>query len=243
MADMITKIFEMTGVGTLRVVSIDGEPWFLGTDVGECLGYANPRHAYLAHTREKYRKALIYKASTETVRATFWTNPNDFMDKIMVCEAGLYQMIFESEKECAIAFQDWLYEEVLPSIRKNGLYVSGQEELSKDDRQILIDALQEKIADLESMNSNLSCLVAVSAEGLTKFKKEMELREEEYEEAKQNHFKERSRLYKKIAELEEKLDGKKKAPVKTRVITGMEGEKDMYIDPVTSLWCRKSVTE
>ena len=60
---MIKKTFEQTGIGGLRTVIIEGEPWFLGA----CLGYTNPRRAYLDHTEEKYRKALFYKGSTDLV--------------------------------------------------------------------------------------------------------------------------------------------------------------------------------
>ena len=65
--NMIIKTFEQTGIGRLRAVIVESEPWFLGTDIGVCLGYTNPRRAYLDHTEEKYRKALFYKGSTDLV--------------------------------------------------------------------------------------------------------------------------------------------------------------------------------
>ncbi|MDY4126804.1 MAG: BRO family protein [Lachnospiraceae bacterium] len=65
--NMIKKAFEQTGIGKLRTVIIEGEPWFLGLDVGACLGYAIPRKAYFDHTEEKYRKALYYKDSSDLV--------------------------------------------------------------------------------------------------------------------------------------------------------------------------------
>ncbi len=54
---------------------------------------------------------------------------NDFREKIIISEAGMFQMIFESQTEAAATFRDWVYEEVLPSIRKNGGYIAGQEDL------------------------------------------------------------------------------------------------------------------
>ena len=126
--NMIKKAFEQTSIGKLRAVIIEGEPWFLGIDVGACLGYTNPRRAYLDHTEEKYCKALKYKARPDSGRADLW-GENDFMDKIVISEAGLFQMIFVSRTEAAAAFRDWVYEEVLPSIRKNGGYIVGQEDL------------------------------------------------------------------------------------------------------------------
>ena len=118
---MILKTFEQTGI-------VEGEPWFLGTDIGACLGYTNPRRAYLDHTEEKYRKALKYKARPDSGLPELWSE-NDFREKIVISEAGMYQIIFEAQTELVAAFRDWVYEEVLPSIRKNGGYIAGQEDL------------------------------------------------------------------------------------------------------------------
>ena len=71
---------------------------------------------------------MKYKARSDSERADLW-GENDFMDKIVISEAGMFQMIFESQTELAAAFRDWVYEEVLPSIRKNGGYIAGQEDL------------------------------------------------------------------------------------------------------------------
>ena len=118
---MILKTFEQTGI-------VEGEPWFLGTDIGACLGYTNPRRAYLDHTEEKYRKALFYKGRPESGRPELWSE-NGFREKIIISEAGLFQRIFGSQTKAAVTFRRWLYEEVLPSIRKNGGYIAGQEDL------------------------------------------------------------------------------------------------------------------
>ena len=139
---MILKTFEQTGI-------VEGEPWFLGTDIGACLGYTNPRRTYLDHTEEKYRKALKYKARPDSGRADLW-GENDFMDKIVVSEANMFQMIFESQTEAAATFRDWVYEEVLPSIRKNGGYIAGQEDLDPSDRLKLNEKIKELSTDVSS---------------------------------------------------------------------------------------------
>lgn len=71
---------------------------------------------------------MKYKARPDSGRADLW-GENDFMDKIVISEAGLFQMIFVSRTEAAATFRDWVYEEVLPSIRKNDGYIAGQEDL------------------------------------------------------------------------------------------------------------------
>ena len=72
---------------------------------------------------------------------------NDFREKIVISEAGMFQMIFESRTELAAAFRDWVYEEVLPSIRKNGGYIAGQEDLDPSDRLKPNEKIKERSAD------------------------------------------------------------------------------------------------
>ena len=54
--NMILKSFEQTGIGRLRIIIIEDETWFLGTDIGACLGYANPRKAYFDYTEKSTAK-------------------------------------------------------------------------------------------------------------------------------------------------------------------------------------------
>lgn len=92
------------------------------------------------------RKALKYKAYTETVLATLW-GKNDFMDKILINESGLYQMILESKQPVAKEFKRWVVREVIPSIRKHGGYILGQERL--DDPTELHKQIEELQAEVE----------------------------------------------------------------------------------------------
>ena len=142
----ITTIRKETNESRLRTVIIEGEPWFLGTDIGECLGYAIPRKAYLDHTEKKYRKALYYKDSSDSELYKLWSEKG-FREKIVISEAGMFQMIFESQTEAAAAFRNWVYEEVLPSIRKNGGYIAGQEDLDSSDRLKPNEKIKERSSD------------------------------------------------------------------------------------------------
>ena len=78
--NMIKKTFEQTGIGKLRTVIIEGEPWFLGIDVGACLGYTNPRIAYHVHTEEKYRKALFYKDCNDSELSELWLSMYEVLE-------------------------------------------------------------------------------------------------------------------------------------------------------------------
>ena len=92
---------------------------------------------------------MKYKARPDSGRADLW-GENDFMDKIVISEAGMFQMIFESQTEAAATFRDWVYEEVLPSIRKNGGYIAGQEDLGPSDRLKLNETIKELSTDVSS---------------------------------------------------------------------------------------------
>ena len=90
---------------------------------------------------------MKYKGRPDSGRADLW-GENDFMDKIVVSEANMFQMIFESQTEAAATFRDWVYEEVLPSIRKNGGYIAGQEDLDLSDRIKLNEKIKERSTDV-----------------------------------------------------------------------------------------------
>lgn len=181
--NMILKTFEQTGIGKLRTVIIEGEPWFLGADVGACLGYANPRRAYLDHTEEKYRKALFYKDSPDSGLYKLWSEKG-FREKIIISEAGLFQMIFESRTELAATFRDWVYEEVLPSIRKNGGYIAGQEDLDPSDRLKLNETIKALSADVSRLQKRRHEILAENRElkeKLYTLKKELKANKEDAE--------------------------------------------------------------
>ena len=107
--------------GNLRTLTIDGEPWFVGNDVAEALGYANPRNAVPNHVsdEDKLRTQIKYAGQMRTVT--------------IINESGLYSLILSSKLESAKIFKHWVTAEVLPTIRKTGGYINhGQEDLFVD---------------------------------------------------------------------------------------------------------------
>lgn len=141
--------FEFKGV-VLRCYEIDGEPWFLAKDVAKILGYKNDRDAIRVHTSEDDRKRLNYKACRDSRQAELWSG-NDFSDKVLINESGLYCMIFGSQMESARGFKIWVTKEVLPAIRKTGGYIMGQEELSEDDQSKLAGKVKRLSAKVEQL--------------------------------------------------------------------------------------------
>ena len=128
-------IFEEKEFGQIRTAVLDGEPMFCLTDVCRALEIVN-----VGNVRQRLSVKGIHTVDTPT---------NGGIQKMtFISEANLYKTIFQSRKESAERFTEWVTSEVLPSIRKNGGYITGQEKMSDD--ELLAKALQvahNKIAE------------------------------------------------------------------------------------------------
>ena len=106
------KIFNNAEFGEIRVMLIDDDPWFVGKDIAMALGYNNPQKAIRDHVDEQDRG--VNEMDT----------PGGKQPIIIINESGLYSLIFSSKLESAQRFKHWVTHEVLPSIRKNGMYMT-----------------------------------------------------------------------------------------------------------------------
>ena len=138
------EIFKNNELGEVRTLFIDGEIYFLGNDVAKALEYIDLDQAIRKHVDPEDRKVLKYKASVKTTPA-LWSNKNDFSDKTLINESGMYALIFGSKLESAKKFKRWVTHDVLPSIRKHGAYIT--DELLQDN-----DRLNNVIAELQMEN-------------------------------------------------------------------------------------------
>lgn len=118
------QIFNNKAFGNLRVmVDNDGEPWFVGKVVAELLGYVLPQKAINEHVEFEDSKVLTYKAFSKTEKAnSLWEKKNDYSNKTLINESGLYSLILGSKLPQAKAFKRWVTHEVLPQIRRTGSY-------------------------------------------------------------------------------------------------------------------------
>lgn len=121
------QIFSNPDFGSIRTVSIDNGPWFVGKDVAEALGYKDSFGALKKHV-DVEDKQNCQNDSFETPRGMTIVN-----------ESGLYSLILSSKLPNAKKFKHWVTSEVLPSIRKNGGYIANQESLTPE--QIVANAL------------------------------------------------------------------------------------------------------
>lgn len=113
---------------TVRAVVKDGEPWFVAKDVCDALGYGNSREALSKHVRDKWKGVTIRDTLGGTQQLS------------IINEAGLFALVMKSKMPKAVEFQDWVCEEVLPSIRKHGFYATEiklEEMLADPDTMIL----------------------------------------------------------------------------------------------------------
>lgn len=133
------QIFKSDEFGEIRTVVQDGEPMFCLSDVCRALGLTQP---------SKVKERLSEKGVNIIPTLTKGGKQN----LLYIDEPNLYKAIFQSRKESAERFTDWVSREVLPSIRKHGGYIAGQETMS--DEELLAKALmvaQHKIAERDKI--------------------------------------------------------------------------------------------
>ena len=110
------KTFQNPEFGEIRIVEVNNEPWFVGKDVAVILGYAKPENAIATHVD-------IDDKTTTLIQG----NGSNYKSKtILINESGLYSLILSSKMPNAKKFKRWVTSEVLPSIRKHGVYMTDQ---------------------------------------------------------------------------------------------------------------------
>lgn len=103
------QIFNNEEFGQVRIVEIEGKPYFVGKDVANALGYSNPRDAILRHCKGVV-KHDNFKEGGQLIA--------------LITEGDMYRLITHSKLESAERFEDWVFDEVLPAIRKHGIYAT-----------------------------------------------------------------------------------------------------------------------
>lgn len=144
------KVFENEEFGNVRVIEKDGVLWFVGKDVAESLGYQNTRDAVSTHVDSDDKAEVAIHDGSQNRNMT------------VINESGLYSLIVSSRLPAAKQFKRWVTSEVLPSIRKNGIYateVTVEKMLSDPDFAIeLLTTLKEERAkrlEVEKTNTIL----------------------------------------------------------------------------------------
>lgn len=129
----------------VRTLTVDEEPYFVGKDVAEILGYSNTRDALSKHVDEDDKKVL-------TSRNTTLENlPNRGLTAVN--ESGLYSLIFSSKLDSAKRFKRWVTSEVLPAIRKTGTYQVPSDPMQA--LELMFEATKQTKEEIESVKADV----------------------------------------------------------------------------------------
>lgn len=147
------QIFNHPDFGTIRTVTINDEPWFVGKDVAERLGYENQNRDIVRHIDEDDRRMVDgktqYRFGTELGQRGGW----------LINESGLYSLVLSSKLPGAKKFKRWITSEVIPTIRKTGGYVQNDEAFIKtylpyaDDGTVAL--FKSTLATVRSLNAKI----------------------------------------------------------------------------------------
>lgn len=140
------QIFKSPDFGQIRTIQQNGEPWFVGKDVADILGYSNTPKAIRDHVddEDKLTERIVLSGQNREVA--------------IINESGLYSLILSSKMPKAKEFKRWVTSEVIPAIRKTGGYIAGSENMT--DAEIMAKAVlvaqstiqqrDQRIKELES---------------------------------------------------------------------------------------------
>lgn len=140
------QIFKSPEFGRIRTLTIDSEPWFVGKDVADILGYQNGSRDINRHVdADDKRKEMI-------------TDGKQLKETILINESGLYSLILSSKLPTAKQFKRWVTAEILPSIRRTGGYIANTETMT--DAEIMSKALLIAKQTIESREQRIHSLEA-----------------------------------------------------------------------------------
>jgi prophage antirepressor-like protein len=137
--------------GEVRAINKDGVMWFVATDIAKILDLTN-----ISKSLEKHKEGKDKTTLTISYSGNMTTNV------LCVSEQGLYKLIFKSRKPFAEEFQDWICGTVIPTLRKDGMYVDGEEEVNMNDElkqtEFILKAMEmlnNKVARLQKENEEM----------------------------------------------------------------------------------------
>ena len=141
------QIFANEQFGSVRIIIIESEPWFVGKDVAMVLGYVDVNKAIAMHVDEEDK--LNDKSSPSFGQRGAW----------LINESGLYSLILSSKLPQAKEFKRWVTSEVLPSIRKHGMYATEELLENPDIAIAAFQALKEERAARKALEAEKAALL------------------------------------------------------------------------------------
>ena len=126
------QIFKNIQFGEIRTVDVEGKIYFVGSDVAKALGYAKPQNAIASHCRCALKRGI----GVQTGVKSNGEPAIQIIQMNVIPEGDLYRLVAHSELPSAEKFESWIFDEVLPTIRKTGTYSIKQESASKENTQL-----------------------------------------------------------------------------------------------------------
>ena len=152
---MELQVYKNAEFGSVRTTTIGGQPYFVGKDVAGILGYSNTRKALIDHVDEEDKDDV-------TIRDAIGRNQT----MTAINESGLYSLILSSKMPNAKKFKRWVTNEVLPAIRKHGLYATDDLIANPDLAIAAFTALKEE----REKNKELMAAVAIGQQQIAEMK-------------------------------------------------------------------------
>ena len=148
------QVFTNARLGKVRVKQINGQPYFVGKDIAEALGYSNASKAIMAHVHNDDK---VYKM-IDIADSHNGNVPKGKTKTALINESGMYALIFGSKLEQAKEFKHWVTSEVLPSIRKTGGYNAEISDEYKSKR-LEIMMINAKARLMKEQNKRIELLI------------------------------------------------------------------------------------
>lgn len=139
------QVFQNEAFGQVRVIMKENEPWFVGKEIAEKLGYSNSRKALADHVKDNHKG--VTKCDTLGGKQQL----------TIIDEAGFYSLVLRSKLPSAEAFQEWVTSEVLPTIRKHKMYLTPEtaQEATDDPSLFLAKAMRVAGEVIENQKAKL----------------------------------------------------------------------------------------
>ncbi|MCC0633696.1 toxin Bro [Clostridioides sp. ZZV14-6154] len=143
------QIFKNYNFGEIRTIEIDGKPYFVATDIAKALGYSNTRDAVKKHCKWVAKCDIPHPQSNSKV-----------LKVNIIPEGDMYRLISNSELPNAEKFESWVFDEVLPSIRKTGTYNSRKTKDTKDESEIKYMNAQARLKNARAREAKIYLEIA-----------------------------------------------------------------------------------
>ncbi|HEA6120310.1 BRO family protein [Staphylococcus aureus] len=140
MQELQTFNFEELPVRTLE---IDGEPYFVGSDIAKILGYQKPQNAIATHVDLEDKTTTLIQGIGSNYKS----------NAVIINESGLYSLIFSSKLENAKRFKRWVTSEVLPTLRKTGAYQVPSDPMQA--LRLMFEATEETKQEIKNVKDDV----------------------------------------------------------------------------------------